>query len=101
MLVRLRACTAGDCVTPTASTIEKAIDLMYWPDRVCLPDPGRVWRERHPLSDPQSAGCWKRPPASFSHHSDAQRTNKSTPRLLIRCGLAGRPFWTSRRLSTI
>ena len=38
------------------------------------------------------AGCGKRPPAAFSHHSEAQRTAQSTLRLFARCGLAGQPF---------
>src|SRR5262249_53736907 len=37
-------------------------------------------------------GVEKVPPALFSHRSEAQRTGKSTLRLLTRCGRAGRSF---------
>jgi len=44
---------------------------------------------------PLIAGCWKSPPASFSHRSDPQRTPEGTPPAFTRCGLAERPFWAS------
>ena len=34
----------------------------------------------------------KRPLASFSRHSEPQRTRNCTPRLFVRCGLAKHPF---------
>ena len=41
------------------------------------------------------AGCGKRPPAAFSHPSEAQRTAQSTIRLFARYGFAGQSFCAS------